>query len=65
MPEKMEKKCRFSLIFNDPATKAGIEKIAYVKHKSANELINVVLDKYVQDKGELISRYDDLISEAD
>ena len=40
-----EKKCGFSLIFSNPETKAVIDKIAYLKHKSANELINIVLDK--------------------
>ena len=40
-----EKKCGFSLIFSNPETKSAIDKIAYVKRKSANELINIVLDR--------------------
>ena len=60
-----EKKCGFSLIFSNPETKSAIDKIAYVKRKSANELINIVLDEYVKDKGDMIAKYDDLFSEAD
>ena len=66
MTEKQtEKKCRFSLIFSNSETKADIEKIAYIQRKSANELINIVLDEYVKDKGDMIAKYDNLFSEAD
>ena len=47
-----------------PSLRVDFEKVAYMQHVSMNELLIRLIKEHVQEKQELIDRYDELLKRA-
>lgn len=59
---KERKSVRVNLLFK-PSVKRNIEKLALMKQTSINDLISVVMEKYIEDNAEMINRYNSTFGE--
>ena len=48
-----------------PSVHENVAKLAAMKRKSVNELINNVLEKYVSDNSDLLAKYDEWVKMND
>lgn len=56
------KSVRVNLLFR-PTTKQNIEKLAFLHKTSINDLINTVMDQYVEDHSDEIKKYDSFFND--
>lgn len=60
--KKERKSIRVNLLFK-PSVKRNIEKLATMQQTSINDLISVVMEKYIEDNAEAINRYNSTFGE--
>ncbi|MBR6151476.1 MAG: hypothetical protein IKQ25_09365 [Lachnospiraceae bacterium] len=62
-PRMKERRTERLNLLVGPSAKADLHKIAHMKRTSANNLINHMIDKYIEDNQAVIEKYDAIFGE--